>query len=159
MQFFPIASQIQGFEDSWVTRRLYTCSKFFIDLLIFVDLIFSVKMWESTSVGILFTILQWDRAPFVLSIYLPPFCFIVCKENVFCHIHELQISFSWTGGTDSSSSSSQQSIIPLLSHCLSFMFLSYLLFSPLFMGKAAWNTSWQLHSAVDLCIGLLFKHL
>lgn len=114
-------------------------------------------MWGPTSVGIQFTVLQQDRAPFILSIYLPPFCFIVCKENVFCHIHELQISFSWTGRTDSSSSSSQQSIIPLLSHCLSFMFLPYLLLSPPFMGKAAWNTSWQLHSAVDFCILVYFS--
>lgn len=70
---------------------------------------------------------------------------------MFCHVHELQISFSWTGRTDSSSFSSQQSIIPLLSHCSSFIFPPYLLLSPPFMGKTAWNTWWQLHSAVDFC--------
>lgn len=66
-------------------------------------------------------------------------------------IHELQISFSWTGRTYSSSSSFQQSKIPLLSHCLSFIFPPYLLLSPQFMGRAAWSTRWQLHSAEDFC--------
>jgi len=74
---------------------------------------------------------EYAKAPFLLSLFICLLCVLLfCKENVFCHIHELQISFSWNGRTDSSSFSSQQSVIPLLSYCLSLMFPPYLFLSP-----------------------------
>lgn len=142
---------MQGFQDSPLISRLYITSKFFIYLFIFVGFIFSVvKMWFFFLISAFFMPLFWKhtkdlpkwkyysqfcteyaRAPFLMSLFICRLCVLLfCKENVFCHIHELQISFSWTGRTDSSSFSSQQSIIPLLSHCLSFIFPPYLFLSP-----------------------------